>query len=296
MKKVSVIIPTYKRHQFIDRVINSVLNQTYKNLEIIVVDDNGDGTKSREEMINIMKKYETDNRIKYIKSPINQGGALARNLGIEISSGDFITFLDDDDEYLPTKIEVQYNEMIKNGWDASVMDAATYSTDGKLLSRKIQRLSNNPTQQELIITHLIYHITNTNTFMFKADSIKKIGGFDDIAAGQEYMLMLKAINANLKIGYIPETLVACYIHDNERVSTGKNKYIAEKILIKEKKKHFNLLTNKQKRQVYCRHYSVLFYVQLKRKKFFSSIVYALIALFFSPSTTYKLFKEYKKKI
>lgn len=296
MEKVSVIIPTYKRCQFIDRAINSILNQTYTNFEIIVVDDNGDGFPARDEMINTMKKYESEPRIKYIKNSINQGGALARNIGIEHATGKYITFLDDDDEYLPTKIEVQYNEMVKNDWDVSIMDGATYNLEGKLLSQKKQKVSLNPTYEELIVAHLIYHITNTNTFMYKAECLKKIGGFDDIPAGQEYMLMLKTINAKLRLVYIPQTLVACYIHEDERLSTGIKKLEAEKILINEKKKYFHLLERNQRRQILCRHHSVLFYVYFKRKKIFSAFGQAIISFLYSPWATYQLYLDYKGKL
>jgi glycosyltransferase involved in cell wall biosynthesis len=296
MEKVSVIIPTYKRCQFIDRAISSIINQTYTNFEIIVVDDNGDGSPARDEMINIMKKYESEPRIKYIKNSINQGGALARNIGIKHATGKYITFLDDDDEYLPTKIEVQYNKMVKNDWDVSIMDGATYNLEGNLLSQKKQKISLNPTYEELIVAHLIYHITNTNTFMYKGECLKKIGGFDDIPAGQEYMLMLKTINAKLRLGYIPQTLVACYIHKDERLSTGIKKLKAEKILISEKKKYFDYLSPIQKKHVLCRHHGVIFYVQLKRKKIFSALGHAIVSFLYSPAVTYQLYLEYKGKL
>ncbi|NLM44204.1 MAG: glycosyltransferase family 2 protein [Clostridiales bacterium] len=294
--KVSVIIPTYKRCQFIERAIDSVLNQTYKNIEVIVVDDNGDGTPDRLKMLDIMKKYESDPRILYIRNPQNLGGALARNIGIEVANGEFITFLDDDDVYLPTKIEVQYNEMVKNDWDVSIMDGATYNSEGRLLSIKKQKISEKPTYKELIVAHVMYHLTNTNTFMYKADCLKKIGAFDDISAGQEYMLMLKTINAKLKFGYIPQALVACYISDNNRISTSEKKLKAQKIILKEKKKYFKYLTQPQKRHVLCRHHGVVFYVLLKRRKFVSALSHAFFAFLYSPKSALELYSEYKGKL
>jgi glycosyltransferase involved in cell wall biosynthesis len=296
MKKVSVIMPTYNRCDFICRAINSVLNQTYSNFEIIVIDDNGENSSVRKEMIEIMQKYQLDSRVKYIKNSKNMGGALARNIGIKEASGEYITFLDDDDVYLPTKIEVQYNAMIQNGWDVSIMDGATYNSEGKLLSKKKQMISTNPNYQELMVAHLMYHLTNTNTFMFKKESLESIGGFDDIIACQEYILMLKAINGDLNIGYIPQTLVACYIHEGERISTGEKKVRAEYILIEEKKKYFDLLNQSQRKYVLCRHHGVLFYVQLKRKKYAIALVHALKGFAYSPLGTYDLYKEYKGKL
>jgi len=296
MNKVSIIIPTYRRTEYIDRAISSVLGQTYPNIEIIVVDDNGDGTPERDKMINMMEKYKNNPKVRYIKNDINLGGAAARNVGIDQSTGCYITFLDDDDEYMPTKIEVQYNEMIKHGWDVSIMDGATYNSKGELLSRKKQRISQNPGYEELIVAHLLHRLTNTNTFMYKSGRLRAIGGFDDIVAGQEYILMLKTINARLNLGYIPQTLVSCYIYGSERLSTGVKKLIAEKIIMKENRKYFKYLNGNQRRQVLCRHHSVLCFVQLKRRKFVQAFGQAISAFICSPIQMYRLYLEYKGKL
>ena len=98
---VSVIIPTYNRANLLKRAIKSVLDQTYKNLEIIIVDDGStDNTKD------IVKTF-SDPRIQYIRLPENRGVSSARNMGIKKSRGDFIAFLDSDDEFLPEKLEKQ---------------------------------------------------------------------------------------------------------------------------------------------------------------------------------------------
>src|SRR6056297_3803158 len=99
--KVSIIIPTYNRKKLLKNAIQSVLKQTYKNLEIVIVDDgSSDGTQNLIDNIN-------NNKIKYIRNEKSVGGSQARNIGINNSTGKYITFLDDDDEYLPEKIEKQ---------------------------------------------------------------------------------------------------------------------------------------------------------------------------------------------
>lgn len=99
--KVSVIIPTYNRADLLPRSIQSVLDQTYKNLEIIVVDDGSrDGTQQRVRSIN-------DHRLKCARHPKNRGAAASRNTGIELASGKYIAFQDDDDQWLPEKLEKQ---------------------------------------------------------------------------------------------------------------------------------------------------------------------------------------------
>lgn len=294
--KVSVITPTYKRSDYLNEAIDSVLSQTYQNIEIIVVDDNGNESEYRDKTRILMEQYADNPKVQYVMLPKNVGGAMARNAGIEKATGDLIAFLDDDDKYLPMKTEVQVQAMQENGWDCSVMDGATYDEHDRLLSAKKQHIKIGMTPNELMKTHLMYHISGTNTFMFKAESIRKIGGFMDIVACQEYMLMLRALKGNLTIGYIPETLIKNYIREGERLSSGSKKYIAEKIMYKAKKENFSVLTSAEKRYVTCRHYGVLFYVQLKRKKIFSALGYAVVTFLCSPSATFEIFKDYKGKL
>lgn len=98
---VSVIIPTYNRGRLILNSVTSVLNQTYKNIELIVVDDCS--TDNTEEIL----KSINDSRIKYVKLEKNSGACIARNKGIELSTGKFIAFNDSDDLWITTKLEKQ---------------------------------------------------------------------------------------------------------------------------------------------------------------------------------------------
>ena len=99
-KLVSVIIPTYSRPDFISRAIESVLNQTYKPIEIIVVDDNGRGTNNQILTEQVLTNFIRSNQIKYIVHEKNKNGSAARNTGAASSHGEYITFLDDDDVLL----------------------------------------------------------------------------------------------------------------------------------------------------------------------------------------------------
>lgn len=101
MPRVSIVIPTCNRPELLKRALNSVLNQTYQDFEIIVVDD---GQKESAE--DVVGQFNGE-RIKYIKHAERKGGAVARNTGIKSAQGEFIAFLDDDDEWLPEKLEVQ---------------------------------------------------------------------------------------------------------------------------------------------------------------------------------------------
>ena len=109
--KISVIIPTYNRAKSIIDSINSVLKQTYHNLEIIIIDDGS--TDNTESLISNLN----DDRIKYVKLNENKGANFARNEGIKIASGKYITFQDSDDLYHLDKIERQYKNLIKKKSD-----------------------------------------------------------------------------------------------------------------------------------------------------------------------------------
>lgn len=107
MKKVSVIIPVYNSSKYILECVDSVLNQTYKNLEIIIIDD-----KSQDNSVEIIKQIN-DKRIILIEQPNNLGVALTRNRGIEVSTGSYICFIDSDDKWKTKKIEKQLKFMNK---------------------------------------------------------------------------------------------------------------------------------------------------------------------------------------
>jgi glycosyltransferase involved in cell wall biosynthesis len=106
---VSVIIPTYKRPDQLSSAINSVLSQDYKDIEIIVIDNNNLNDEYQIKTILLMNQHTNDSRIKYLINSHVHNGSAARNLGILESKGEFISFLDDDDYFLPNKISSQVN-------------------------------------------------------------------------------------------------------------------------------------------------------------------------------------------
>ena len=106
-KLVSVIIPSYCGSIYLRRCVDSVLAQTYKEIEVIVVDDNGLGTENQLKTAEVMMHYADDDRVKYICHEANINGSAARNTGVRNSSGDYIALMDDDDEFYSGKIEKQ---------------------------------------------------------------------------------------------------------------------------------------------------------------------------------------------
>lgn len=132
-EKVSIITPVYNCEKLIKETINCVLKQTYKNFEMILVDD-----CSIDNSAKIIKKFiEKDERIKYYKLNENSGAAVARNYALEKSSGRFIAYLDADDLWKPEKLEKQVKFMIDNNYAFTCTDYEKITEDGTSLNKII---------------------------------------------------------------------------------------------------------------------------------------------------------------
>ncbi len=123
--KVSVVITTYNRCNLVKRALRSVLQQTYRNFEVIVVDDGStDGTEDK------ILKFE-DEKVKVISHSKNKGSSAARNTGIGNSEGEFVFFLDSDDYWLPHKLEEQINYINESEKEVEIIYSGVIINDGK---------------------------------------------------------------------------------------------------------------------------------------------------------------------
>ena len=129
--KVSVIIPTYNSSKTVKRSIESVLNQTHQNFEIIITDDN-----SNDNTVSLIEKYlKKHNNIKLFCLDENRGAGYARNFCIEKASGDYIAFLDSDDYWYPNKLEIQIRFMKKRNIHFTYSSYDIIDEDGKKLNK-----------------------------------------------------------------------------------------------------------------------------------------------------------------
>ena len=278
---VSVIVPTYKRPLFyLSRAVESLLNQTHKNVEIVVIDDSPNDYPDRPQIENYIRDVAREHPdVIYIQNDKSLGGALARNKGIQACHGAYITFLDDDDEYRPEKIERQLRFMLCEGCDVSFSDMIMYDTTGHVVDFREHRDISSFDNESLLRYHLTRKITGTPTFMYKANKLREIGGFDDAILGQEFYLMLKTIKCGLKIRYMSGCDVVVYKHQDGGISQGKNKIVGENLVFATIKEHFTYLSRREQRFATFRHWAVLI-VAYRRNKMYASILGALIVAFF----------------
>lgn len=270
---VSVVIPTYKRTtQYLSRAVESVRRQTYQNLEIIIVDDSTAAFPQRAETERYIQSLN-DDRVRYYQNEKNCGGSLTRNRGISHARGEYITFLDDDDEYMPRKVEKQVAFMGEGGYDASLSEMVILAGDGKVVDYRDYKDLKDYSQEGLFAYHLMRHLTGTPTYMYRAEALRRIGGFDDAKMGQEFYLMAKSIRQGLKIGYLQECDVKVYKHEGGGITSGTNKITGENAIYAYKKGYFPQLTPRQRRYIRFRHYAVMV-VAYKRCRMYGKMLVA----------------------
>lgn len=286
-KLVSIIIPTYKRANMLPRTINSLLNQTYKNIEIIVVDDNEPDSQYRKDTEKTMKYYAENSIIHYIKHDKNKNGAAARNTGMKVSKGEYLCFLDDDDIFYEDKILKQVKFLEEN-----------LKYDAVYCARKVgnkeehQNKEGNLTYELLSGTSLII----TLTIMIRRKAAFASGGWDEtFKRNQEAAFLLRFFSKGYLIGYIDEVLCETDLTDrNNALNAEKNHKQMEYYLevFKEQIEECDQKQKNAKKHIYCYRYWGIVLDYLKEKKYVKGIMIFLRKFIKYPYTWTKIVFKY----
>jgi glycosyltransferase involved in cell wall biosynthesis len=208
MPKVSVIIPTCNRAELLPVAITSVLNQTFQDFELIVVDD-----ASKDSTRNVVKGFH-DQRIKYLYHKINKGGSAARNTGITNSNAGYLAFLDDDDEWLPQKLELQVGLMDNSPLEVGGIYTGYIQIDrtsGEILDQKTATRRGD-LAKELLRGNCI---GSTSSILLRKECFAKSGLFDEsLPSFQDYDLWLR-IAGGFQFDCIERPLFKYYIHKSK---------------------------------------------------------------------------------
>ncbi|ACL15990.1 glycosyltransferase family 2 protein [Methanosphaerula palustris] len=198
---VSVILPTYNRAHLLPTAIESVLNQTYRDLELIVVDD---GSKdSTEEVIRTI----TDERLRYIRYEPNQGANHARNVGIQAARGPFIAFQDSDDDWFPDKLEKNMKLFEMVGPEVGVVYSGYWKHMGN--NQKMYIPFTWVKQRDGDVHHELMrgNFVTTQAAVVRKECFEKSGlWMEGLPAKQEWELFLR-ISKDYKFAYIDEPLL-----------------------------------------------------------------------------------------
>lgn len=239
---ISVIIPTYNGAKNIKRAITSALNQTYPNIEVIVVDDAS--TDNNVEIIESIK----DKKLKLLKHKVNKNGSAARNTAIRASKGEYLALLDDDDEWLPEKLSKQLEYLnTKNSKEwKGVVCGRLRETNGQI-KRKFT-----PKEGDLSKDILMMEVAMSigSTFLFHKDVINEIGLFDEkYLRHQDLEFMLRYLR-KFKLASLKDCLIRKYVISGN--PSGEKLLGVKQFFLSDFKEDIEKFGRKTANQIYAR--------------------------------------------
>ena len=195
MPLVSVIIPYFNKKQYIKDAVNSVLNQTFKNFEVIIVYDD----KNLIDYNYLSDEFKNIKNIKIFKNEKNIGAGLSRNFGIKKAKGEIIAFLDSDDLWLPTKLEDQLNFMQKNNYEFTFSNYEKKMLNGSVIKTDAKKkLHYNDLLKSCDI--------GLSTVMLKKKIIKE-NLFPNLVTQEDYVAWLNITKNNITAYNVEKNLV-----------------------------------------------------------------------------------------
>lgn len=289
MKRATVIITTYKRPRFLVRAIESVLAQTYPEIEVVIVDDNGKGSPDQLNTVTALGKYLDKTNLIYHISPVNGGACEARNTGVRVSSGDYLFFLDDDDIFMPEKVAEQVASLESHPAADGALCAFRRLDEN---NAEITAESNFPVAGNF--THFAVHGNfYTPMLCIRRPAFERSGGFRDIPRFQDRFFMLHCLGQQMKFITTRSQLYTMYEHAGERITylnTGKTMQALDTLrsFIRKSK---SLFTPKEWNQYLEKDYKMraLCLYQSNYRNRLSSVSYWIKCFRFSRDRSYLLF-------
>ncbi len=230
---VSVIITTHKRsYNVLYRAIASVLSQSYDKFELIIIDDSPKSFPERKSIKENIERLK-DDRIRYFQNNTNIGACASRNRGVSLSKGEYIAFLDDDDEWYPNKLEKQICCFEKEDIGIVYCNVDLYYDDTQ--KTIIRNKSNDAPIGDVFNRLFTNNVIGSTSFpMIRRKSFDEVKGFDEsMPALQDWDLWLR-ITKNSKVFYISEVLGKYHFYKGDRLSNNSDKRLRGYLRIREK--------------------------------------------------------------
>ena len=204
MPDLSVIMPVYNGEAYLCQAIDSILKQTFRNFEFIIIDDaSTDGSEK------IIHAYE-DSRIKFVRNTDNQGNYPSRNKGLKMATGKYICVMDADDVAYPHRFDVQYRYLENHPDVLAVGTHYDFSIQGKTMKRNLP-LSYEDVQIALLSDNHFLH----SSLMVRTEAMRKIGGYDEKYVYSSDYDLLSRLALSGKIENLPDILMMYRLHDTQ---------------------------------------------------------------------------------
>lgn len=220
---VSVVLPTFRRSEYLERAIESVFAQSYSRWELLVVDDNSPHDEYRRRTERFMERYRGVAAVRYLKHDANLGGAAARNTGVRNANGELVAFLDDDDVWRPDKLERQVRLMQRSGPQVALVYCAyrkVYLASGK---QSIER----PSQEKHSFDSLLREnrIGTTSLVLCRRTALLSVGMFDETLPSRQDVDLYIRLARKYDFRFVPETLVTWYRHENAAIGKDRERSV-----------------------------------------------------------------------
>ncbi len=260
MPMVSVIITTYGGSSVLGRAVDSVLIQSYQNFEVIVVDDNDPTSPERQKTEAVMANYQDDARVRYLKHEKNKNGSAARNTGIRASKGTYISFLDDDDIYFPTRLEQCVKALEENPDKDSVLTGVAV-TNGELLVDLIEQTERETPLRDMFFGNPLG--TGSNLFLTKR-AVENLGGFDESFLRRQDVEFMVRFYGKFRSVYLNRPLAVKVVSPRPNIKINYERFSSiEEHFMGTFRAVINGELNEEDRYAYLSHtYTVLFRIGL----------------------------------
>lgn len=215
---VSVVTPTYKRSEKLPRAIESILGQTYKNIELFVVNDNEPEDEFTQYVKDITEKYKADPRFRLIIQEKHINGAVARNVAIRQAKGEYIAFLDDDDWWEPNKIEEQVKVLstLDKTWGGVSCKFTFYDAEGNVLG-KTRKYRDGQIYKDILY---LQSDVATSTLLLRREALDDAGYFDEKLLRNQDLQLLVFFTYKYKLKEVDKHLHCVDVSDAQNRANG----------------------------------------------------------------------------
>ena len=257
---VSVVMPTYKGSEDIEKTLNSILRQTYPYLQIIVVDDNGAGTDEQIATEAVARRFP---EVEYYKHAVNINGAAARNTGIRHAKGKYVAFLDDDDVWKNDKIELQVKKMESLDDSYGIVYGPFISVDNNGKETKIS----GGLEGNILYEFLMGKVRiGSSLIVIRTDVLNEVNGFDESFRRHQDWELICRILAKYKIAYESESLTYKYMKHRNSPKDFQKIVDNRLYFLNKMERYITILGEERKKEIYSYHYTFLAKEALKQKK------------------------------